>query len=73
MQTNEHYLKAIAFGLIPVFLILSFVLPKTGSTAILLGIVMITGFVACFIGISMHKQEAKEHEDLLALPPKKRA
>ncbi|MCK9591989.1 MAG: hypothetical protein M0Q91_08285 [Methanoregula sp.] len=46
-------------------------LPKTASTTVLLGIVMITMFVVCFIGMSMQKQEAMEHEDLLAIPPKK--
>jgi high-affinity K+ transport system ATPase subunit B len=73
MQVNEIQLKVIAIGLVPVFLILTFALPKTTSTAILLGIVMITGFVVCFIGMSMHKQEAKKDEDLLAIPPKKRS
>jgi len=49
MQVNEIQLKVIAIGLVPVFLILTFVLPKTASTAILLGIVMITGFLVCLI------------------------
>jgi hypothetical protein len=71
MRVNEIQMKVIAIGLVPVFLILAFALPKTASTAILLGAVMITGFVVCFIGMSMQKQEAKEHEDLLAIPPKK--
>jgi hypothetical protein len=71
MRVNEIQMKVIAIGLVPVFLILAFVLPKTASTAILLGVVMITGFVVCFIGMSMQKQEAKENEDLLAIPPKK--
>jgi len=71
MRVNEIQMKVIAIGLVPVFLILAFALPKTASTAILLGVVMITGFVVCFIGMSMQKQEAKEHEDLLAIPPKK--
>jgi hypothetical protein len=71
MRVNEIQVKVIAIGLVPVFLILAFVLPKTASTAILLGVVMITGFVVCFIGMSMQKQEAKENEDLLAIPPKK--
>jgi heme/copper-type cytochrome/quinol oxidase subunit 4 len=64
-------MKVIAIGLVPVFLILAFALPKTASTTILLGVVMITGFVVCFMGMSMQKQEAKETEDLLAIPPKK--
>ena len=71
MQVKEVQMKVIAIGLIPIFLILAFVLPKTATTAILLGVVMITGFVICFIGMSMQKQEAKENEDLLAIPPKK--
>jgi len=66
-------MKIIAIGLVPVFLILTFALPKTASTAILLGIVMITGFVVCFIGMSMQRKEAKENEDLLAIPPKKKS
>jgi uncharacterized membrane protein YobD (UPF0266 family) len=71
MQVNEMQMKVIAIGLVPIFLFLSFVLPKTATTAILLGAVMLTGFVVCFIGMSKQKQEAKEDEDLLALPPKK--
>jgi len=72
MHVNETQLKAIAIGLVPVFLILAFVLPRTASTVILSGVVMITGFVVCFLGMSMQKkQEAKEHDDLLAIPPKK--
>ena len=73
MHINEMQMKIIAIGLVPVFLILTFALPKTASTAILLGIVMITGFVVCFIGMSMQRKEAKENEDLLAIPPKKRS
>lgn len=73
MQVNETQLKVIAIGLVPVFLILTFALPKTASTAILLGVVMITGFVVCFIGMSMQKQETKKADDLLAIPPKKRS
>ena len=73
MHVNEIQLKVIAIGLVPVFLILTFALQKTASTAILLGIVMITGFVVCFIGMSMQKQEAKEADDLLAIPPKERS
>jgi hypothetical protein len=71
MHVNEMHMKVIALGLIPVFLILVFVLPKTAFTDILAGIVLITGFVVCFIGMSMQKGEAKENEDLLAIPPKK--
>ena len=42
MHINEMQMKIIAIGLVPVFLILTFALPKTASTAILLGVVMIT-------------------------------
>jgi len=73
MHINEMQMKLIAIGLVPVFLILTFELQKTASTAILLGIVMITGFVVCFIGMSMQRKEAKENEDLLAIPPNKRS
>ena len=71
MHVTEIQLKIIAIGLVPVFLILAFTLPKTATTAILLGVVMIIGLVVSFIGMSMQKKEAKEHEDLLAIPPKK--
>jgi hypothetical protein len=64
-------LKVIALGLVLVFLILSFALPKNAYTDILLGVVMITGVAVCFIGMAMQKQEAKEPDDLLAIPPKK--
>jgi len=64
-------MKIIAIGLIPVFLILAFALPDTASTAILLGGIMITALVVAFIGISMQKKEAKDTDDLLAIPPKK--
>jgi hypothetical protein len=70
MQVNEIPLKVIAIGLVPVFLILSFALPKTSTAAILLGGVMITGFVVCFIGMAMQKRDAEEPEDLLPIPPK---
>jgi len=73
MHINEMQMKIIAIGLVPVFLILTFALPKTASTAILLGIVMITGFGICFIGMSMQRKETKENEDLLEIPPKKRS
>jgi hypothetical protein len=65
-------MKIIAIGLVPVFLILTFALPKTATTAILLGIVMITGFAVCFIGMSMQRKEAREDQNLLEIPPKKR-
>jgi len=71
MKIKEIHMKIIVIGLIPVFLILSFALPNTASTAILLGGIMITVLVVTFIGISMQKKEAKEPDDLLAIPPKK--
>jgi len=71
MKIKEVHMKIIAIGLIPVFLILAFALPGTASTAILLGCIMITAFVVTFIGMSMQKKEAKEPDDLLAIPPKK--
>ena len=61
----------IAIGLIPVFFILSFIMPKNTTTTILLAIVVITAIVISFIGWSMQKREAGEDEDLLAIPPKK--
>jgi hypothetical protein len=71
MKIKEIHMKIIAIGLLPIFLIFAFALPNTASTAILLGGIMITAFVATFIGISMQKKEAKEPDDLLAIPPKK--
>jgi hypothetical protein len=70
-HVNEIHLKVIALGLVLVFVILSFALPKTASTTILLGVVMIAGVAVSFIGMSMHKQDAEDHDDLLAVPPKK--
>jgi hypothetical protein len=64
-------LKIIAIGLIPVFLILASVLPDTVYKAILLGGIVITVLVVSFIGMSMQKNEAKDPDDLLAIPPKK--
>jgi hypothetical protein len=61
----------IAIGLIPVFFILSIIMPKTITTTILLTMVMITAMVISYIGMSMQKREAGEGEDLLAIPPKK--
>jgi hypothetical protein len=71
MRIKEIHLKIIAIGLVPVFLILAFAMPKTAATTILLGAVMFTGFVVSFIGMSMQKQESEGEEDLLAIPPKK--
>jgi hypothetical protein len=71
MKIQEIHMKIIAIGLIPVFLILSFVLPNTATTAILLGGIMLTAIIATFIGMRMHKKEEKAEDDLLAIPPKK--
>ena len=71
MHMSQLYLKMIAIGLIPVFIILSVILPKTFTTAILLAVVMITAIVISYVGMSMEKREAGEDEDLLALPPKR--
>ena len=75
MNIKEIHMKIIAIGLIPVFLILSIILPNTATTAILLGGIMLTAIIATFIGISMHKKEERKEEkaedDLLAIPPKK--
>ena len=74
MKIKEIHMKIIAIGLVPVFLILAFALPNTATKAILLGGIMFTAFVVTFIGMSMQKKEAKEAkepDDLLAIPPKK--
>jgi hypothetical protein len=71
MKIKEIHMKIIAIGLIPVFLVLASTLPNTTSTAILLGGIIITVLVVSFIGMSMQKKEAKEPDDLLAIPPKK--
>jgi hypothetical protein len=71
MHVTQLQLKMIAIGLIPVFFILSFIMPNTATTTILLAIVMITALAVSFIGWSMEKREAGEDDDLLAIPPKK--
>jgi hypothetical protein len=71
MHVTQEQLKMIVIGLIPVFLILSFILPKTTATTILSAIVLITAIVISIIGWSMQKREKGEGEDLLAVPPKK--
>lgn len=71
MNIKEIHMKIIAIGLVPVFIILAFALPDTAGKAILLGGIMITALVVTFIGMSMQKKEAKEPDDLLAIPPKK--
>jgi hypothetical protein len=71
MHITQIQLKMIAIGLIPVFFLLSIILPKTLTTAILLALVMITAIVISYLGMSMEKREAGEDDNLLALPPKK--
>jgi 4-hydroxybenzoate polyprenyltransferase len=71
MRVSETQMKIIALGLIPVFFILAFLLPRNPMTIVLSGIVMITGFITCYLGMSMQDQEPEEHEDLLAMPPKR--
>lgn len=71
MRVTETHLKAIAIGLIPVFVVVTAVLRETTAGIILAGAVMFTAFALCFIGMSMQKQGAGEPDDLLALPPKK--
>jgi uncharacterized membrane protein YobD (UPF0266 family) len=72
MHVTQVQLKMIAIGLIPVFFILTFIMPNNTTTTILLAVVMITAIVVSFIGWSMEKREkAGEVDDLLAIPPKK--
>ena len=71
MKVTELQLKIIAIGLIPLYFLFAFALPKSTATTILSGVVMIIAFVVIFLGISMQKKEPEEHDDLLALPPKK--
>ena len=62
----------IAIGLIPVFFILTFIMPKNTTTDILLAAVLITAIVISIIGWSLQKREdAGDEDDLLAIPPKK--
>jgi hypothetical protein len=71
MQVTQVQLKMIAIGLIPIFFILSIVMPKGMTTTILLAAVMLTAIVIGLIGMSMENREAVEEEDLLAVPPKR--
>ncbi|MDD4136658.1 MAG: hypothetical protein PHT99_02030 [Methanoregula sp.] len=71
MHVTQVPLKMIAIVLIPVFFILSIIMPKNITTTLLLAMVMITAIAISFIGWSMKKREAGEDDDLLALPPKK--
>lgn len=72
MHITQVQLKMIAIGLIPVFVLLTIIMPQNITTNILLAIVMLTAIVISFIGWSKEKREAGEpEEDLLAIPPKK--
>jgi hypothetical protein len=71
MHVTQVQLKMMVIGLIPVFFILSLIMPKTTTTAILLAIVVIIAMVISFIGWSMQKGEPGKDEDLLAVPPGK--
>lgn len=72
MQVSDTQLKIIAIGLVPIFLVFSSVLPQSAYKNILLGIIVLIGVAVVLIGVSREKkQEAKEREELLALPPKK--
>jgi hypothetical protein len=71
MHVTQVQLKMIAIGLIPVFFILTFIMPKNTTTDILLAAVLITAIAISVIGWSMEKREAAgEKDDLLAIPPK---
>jgi len=72
MKIQEIHMKIIAIGLVPIFIILSIVMPNTPTTAILLGGIMLTAIIATFVGMSMQKKEEKQEDDLLAIPPKKK-
>jgi hypothetical protein len=72
MHVTQVQLKMIALGLIPVFFILTFIMPKNTITTILLALVMITAIAVSYIGWSMEKREAAKDDDLLAIPPKKK-
>jgi hypothetical protein len=71
MQVTDVQLKIIVIGLIPVFIILSSISPKTTITYILLGMVVATVLVVSYLGILKERKEANKDEDLLAIPPKK--
>jgi len=71
MHVTQDQLKIIAIGLIPVFFILSAIMPKNFTTTIILAMVMLAAIVIGVIGMRMEKREAGGDEDLLAIPPKK--
>jgi ABC-type transport system involved in cytochrome bd biosynthesis fused ATPase/permease subunit len=71
MNIKEIHMKIIAIGLFPIFVFLAITLPNTTTKALLLGCIMLIVLVVSFIGKSMQKNEATDHDDLLAIPPKK--
>jgi hypothetical protein len=71
MKITEIHMKIIAVGLIPIFLVLSSILPDTTGKTLLLGGILVTVLVVAYLGMSMHRKEAQEPDDLLAVPPKK--
>jgi hypothetical protein len=71
MQVSQVQLKMIALVLIPVFLILSLVMPKTTTTAILSAAVMVSAIAISITGWFLQKRETVTEEDLLAVPPKR--
>jgi uncharacterized protein YacL len=73
MHVTQVQLKMIAIGLVPVFLLITIILPNTPTTTILSAIVMITAIVISYLGWSMEKREkAGQVDDLLAIPPKRK-
>ena len=71
IHVTQVQLKMIAIGLIPIFFLLTIIMPKNTTTYILLAIVMLTAIVVSFIGWSLEKRDAGKDDDLLAIPPKK--
>ncbi len=72
MKITQTHLKVVVLGLIPVFFIVSAILPKDFTSYLLLGLVMAVALGISYIGMRMEKKEAQDSgEDLLALPPKK--
>ena len=61
----------IAIGLVPVFFLLTIIMPKNTTTYLLLAIVMLTAIVISFVGWSLEKRDAGNDDDLLSIPPKK--
>ena len=71
MKITETHMKIIAIGLLPIFIILAVMLPGSAGKDILLGCIVITALGVSFIGKSVQQKEADNHDDLLAMPPKK--